>query len=98
VNDVEFNNELAMRLQAPTKTHIRYFIYEYSPTENIVRYREQTGSWVRDFEHANLWASREFVTKKRLELAKDSNKFGLYRDYAVYIGSAEITLKTLKHG
>jgi hypothetical protein len=70
-----------------TKTHVRYYIYRKETYTGEVTYREQTGNWVKDFERANLWVSREFVEKKSHELLNS-----LPVRYMLFIGSVEVTV------
>lgn len=75
----------------------RYFIYKWSPTERVVLYREQTGSWMSEFDKANLWSDLKFVNRKAVELLKTENKFGKVRDYEVYIGTVLIGKPSVPH-
>jgi hypothetical protein len=70
-----------------TKTHVRYYIYRKETYTDEITYREQTGNWVKDFERANLWVSREFVEKKSHELLNS-----IPVRYLLFIGSVEVTV------
>jgi len=72
-----------------TITHIRYYIKLEHPN-GLTMYREQTGGWVSELEHANLWANKDFVNKKLKELDKQENY-----DYA-RVGNGKTKAKLVK--